>query len=100
MDVLFVRLRCKEAFEEPSSVMDLANVADLLQGRDAVSHDPKFALPVVNLFDGNRMCSACVNDTLVILDGHEHHAWVKHAPILLDEGEDLSLNGGLQMREA
>ena len=94
-DVLLMRFWCEQGFEEPGSIMDLANVAELFEFSNAITHDGDFTRAVVDLPDGDWSGIASINDTLVIFDGDEQALIVEHRPILLDEGEDLRLDAGV-----
>lgn len=77
-----MRLRGKQGFEEPGAVVDLSDVADLLECSNAFPHDRDLPWAVENFLDSDRRGGTGVDDALVIANGREGATFVKDAPVL------------------
>ena len=59
-------------------IVDLTDVANLLEASDSLLHDREFFRTILDILDGNGRCVAGVNDTLIIFHGHPYPALVKY----------------------
>ncbi len=59
----------KEGFEEPLTIVDLANLSHLLEGGNTLFHDWYSPLAIADLLNRNGGSASSVNDTLVVLHG-------------------------------
>jgi hypothetical protein len=71
------------------AVMNLNNLPNLLQRRNAFAHNWHFTRAIIDLFDQNRGGGTRVNDTFVIPNRGEGPPFVKHGPILIDHGNNF-----------
>ena len=88
--MLLMRFRCKNGFEEPSSVVHLAYVPDL-ESCHGLTHDRNLLRAIYDLLYCDGMRIACVKDTLVVPDGNKHTAIIEDRPVLDDQCVDLLL---------
>ncbi len=65
--MLLMRLRCKDGLEEPSPILNLANVANGLEGSSGFTHYQNFLWAVLNFPNRDRLHVAIVNNPFVIL---------------------------------
>ena len=79
--------------------MNLTDVADLFEASDCLPHDRDFFWPVADILDCDGRCVACVNDTLIVFDGHPDPVAVKYRPILPDKVINPGLEGVIKMGE-
>jgi hypothetical protein len=85
LDVLLVGLRGKQSLEHPSATVNLTNVAQLLQRRDAFSHYRNLPRTVINILHTNRSCRTSVDGTFIVFDGDKLALIVKYRPVFLEE---------------
>ncbi len=78
LDMLLVWLRGQQCFRHPTAAVDLADVAQLLKGRDTLSHNRDFPWTVIDILDTNRSCRTGVNVTLIVLHRYELALIVKN----------------------
>lgn len=76
----------------------LANLIELEEFRDGLTHNGHFAGAVVNLFHINRG-PAGLDDELVVADGDEQAVLREDRPIFDDQGLDQFLGGSREMIE-
>ena len=84
-DVFLMGLGGKEGFEEPLTIMDLANLSHLLEGGNTLFHDWNFPLAIVDLLNGDGGSASSVNDTLVVSHGDNSTMLIEHTPIFFDQ---------------
>ena len=63
-----MRLRRQQRLKQPAAAMNLANVPQLLESRDMLSHDWYLAGAVIDIFNANWSGATGINRTLVNLD--------------------------------
>jgi hypothetical protein len=90
-DMLLMRLRSKHGFEEPTSIVYLAYVANLFQGGDGFAHDRNLLRAVHYLLHQDRVGVPSVDDTFIVLDGNENATIVEDRPVLNNQRIDLPL---------
>ena len=73
--------------------MNLTDVANLFKASNCLPHDRDFFWSVADILDCDGGSITCVNDTLIIFDGHPDPAVVKYGPIFLNEGINPGLEG-------
>jgi hypothetical protein len=95
--MLLVGFWCKEGFEKPLATVDLAGVAKLCEGCNALPHDRDLAGAIVDLFNADGLGGARVNYARIILDWDELTFVIKDAPVLVKKAIDLLAKGDIQM---
>jgi hypothetical protein len=88
--VLLVGLGGKKSLKQPLAVVDLDNLSNFFEGGDAPAHNFSFPRAIMDLFNGNRGCTSCVNDAFVVSDRGECTSIVEYAPILFNQGRELA----------
>ncbi len=66
--MFLMRFRCEDSLEEPTTVGDLANVANLLESRHSSPHNRELVQSIHDLFDSDRARVTGVDDAFVITD--------------------------------
>jgi hypothetical protein len=89
--MLLMRFRCKNGLEEPSPVVHLAYVLDLLESCHGFTHDGNLLRAIHDLLDCDGVSVTCIDDTLVVPDGNKHTAIIEDRPVLDDQCVDLLL---------
>jgi hypothetical protein len=85
--VFLMWLRGKYCLDQPTAIMNLPDVAYLLEGSDALLHYRNFLWAVEYLLDRYGFGGASVNDALVILHRHEGPVLVEDTPIFFYNGK-------------
>ena len=87
-DMFLVGFQCKKGFKQPFAVVDLTNMAQLLEGCNALAHNWSLAWPIVDFLHADWARLASVDNTLVIFEGDKLPFIVKNGPVFLDEAID------------
>jgi hypothetical protein len=98
-DVLLVWLRGQECFEEPPTIMDLADVAKLCKQRDTLAHDGDFARSIVDLLDADGASITCVDQAGVVFNWDKLPLVIKNGPVLLQQLINLIVNGRVEVQK-
>ncbi len=88
-DMYLVGFWCKKGFKQPLAVVDLTDMAQLLEDCNALVHNWSLAWPIVDFLHADWVHLASVDNTLVISDGYELPFIVKNRLVFLDEVIDL-----------
>jgi hypothetical protein len=97
--VLLVWLRGQESFEEPPTVVDLANLAKLCKQRDTLAHDGNFAWFIVDLLDADGVSINCVDQAGVVFNWDELPLVIKNGPVLLQQLINFIGNRGVKVQK-
>ena len=98
-DMFLMRFGGQNALKKPAPVVNLRDVAHLLEASDCLAHDREFLGAISNILDGDGRCITSVDDALVIFDGDELPFIVKNRPVFLDEAINLILHTRVEMRQ-
>ncbi len=88
--MLLVGLGGKKSLKQPLAVVDLANLTDFFEGGNAPAPNFSFPRAIMDLFNGNRGCTSCVNDALVVSDRGECTSIIEYAQILFNQARELA----------
>ena len=67
-----MRFGGQNALKKPAPIVNLTDVAHLLEASDCPAHDREFLRAILDILDGNGRCVTSVNDALIVLDGHPY----------------------------
>jgi hypothetical protein len=88
-NMLLVWLSGQEGFEEPMAVVNLNDLPNLCQRRNAFAHNWRLPSAIIDLLNGDRSGGTRVDDTLIQSNGGEGTPFAEHGPVLLDQGNNL-----------
>jgi hypothetical protein len=98
-DMLLVWLRGQECFEEPPTIGNLADVAELSKQCDTLAHDGDFARSIVDLLCTDGASIICVDQAGVVFNWDKLPLVVKGGPVLLQQLINPIANGGVEVQK-
>ena len=96
-DMFLMRFGGQNALKQPAPIVNLTDVAHLLEASDCLAHDREFLQAISDILDGNGRCITSVGDARIVPDGHPYSALVEYRPVLLDKGINSGLKSIIKM---